>query len=72
MRLRNLRVDCPANEGMVSVAFHVLLNANGLVSKLLEGEVMKKSRVDQFDIVSEVVVTLLSSETFEGCCKFIR
>ena len=63
--------DSPADEGMLSVGFDVLLDDDGLVSKLLHAEVVEVARVDESGIVALIVGLGLANESLDDCHQFI-
>ena len=53
------------------MTFDVFLNSNNLVSHMLYRHVMKVARIEKFDVISEVIMSLFVYETFHGGCELI-
>ena len=63
--------DGSAEEGPLAAALHIFLERYELVSQLLQGQVVQVSRVEQFDVVAEVVVALFVYDSLHGGSEFV-
>ena len=58
VRMAAVAVDRPAYKTLLSMGFDIFLNGIDLVVELLQRQVVQISGVDQFDIVSVVILFL--------------
>lgn len=69
--LRKLREDCAANECVISMTLHIFLQADDLISQLLQGKIVQVPRVDQLHIVSEVIIAFLGGESLQSSSQLV-